>query len=401
MTSPLTHTTLPTAVRDLMIALRRDLHRHPELAWGEHETARRVGTALTELGLAVRQGVGRTGIVAQLDGPPGVPAVALRADMDALPIQEETGLPFASERDGVMHACGHDGHVSMLVGAAALLAAGPAPAATVRLLFQPAEEIGEGATAMIAGGALDGVGMVFGAHLDRLYPPGEIVVAAGTVNASTDTFIIEVTGTGGHAARPHEGSDPVVVGSLLVTALQSVVAREVAPTRPAVVTVGRFEAGSAPNVLARRARLEGTLRAHEPEVRALLRAALSRIAHATAASHGADVSVTLHDGTPPVVNTPAMAELARGASGAAVGGRRVPTQPLNNMGGEDFGYYLQHVPGCFVRIGARPENRPSFPAHSSRFDFDERALAVGAAFFYHVAHAAAARLADTAARTPN
>jgi len=377
---------------ETMIAIRRDLHRHPELSGQEQRTARQVSQYLEKLGIPYRRIGAGAGIVADLPGPGGVPAVALRADMDALPIQEETGLEFASVHAGCMHACGHDGHMSMVLGAAELLARESALPAPVRLIFQPAEEIGCGAQAMIAAGALDGVAMIFGGHLDRHYPPGTIVVSDGIMNASTDSFCITIRGQGGHAARPHESVDAVVVGSLMVMALQTIVSREVNPARPSVVTIGRFDAGTAANVIAGQARLEGTLRAQDPEVRAHLQTALRRIADAVGKLHGAAVEIAFLDGTPALRNDPPMAALARAAAAQVVGDGQVRALQTANMGGEDFSYYLEKTTGCYVRFGAQVRGRESFPAHSSRFDFDESALAIGAAYFHAVARLAGARL---------
>lgn len=392
----MTRLTPDPAFADRLIAIRRDLHRHPELGGQETRSAARVAEVVRGLGIACRAGVGGTGVVADLPGPAGVPAVALRADMDALPVTEETGLDFASEVDGVMHACGHDGHVAMLLGAAELLAADRDRPAPVRLLFQPAEELGTGAAALVAAGALQGVGAIFGGHIDRAYPVGTIAVPEGAVNASTDSFRITVTGRGGHAARPHECTDALVAASFIVTALQTIVAREVNPAHPAVVTVGRFQAGSAPNVIAERADVEGTLRAQDPAVRARLKESVRRVAESVGRLHGAAVTVELSEGTPAVVNDPLCVAVARDAA-ESIGAALVRALDAPNMGGEDFGFYLEHVPGCFARLGARPEGRESFPAHSSRFDFDEHVLPVGAAYFHAVAHAAGRRLASARA----
>jgi hippurate hydrolase len=360
------------------------MHQCPERSWEEHRTAELVRDALADLGIKTRTVAG-TGLVADLPGPDGMPVVALRADMDALPVQEETGLPYASDRPGLMHACGHDGHTSALVGAAALLARESALPAPVRLVFQPAEEIGEGAAALIAAGALDGVAFVFAGHVDVGFTTGTIVAADGTVNASTDEFTIEISGPGGHAARPHESVDTIVVASHVVSSLQTVVSRRVPPDRDAVITIGRFHAGTAVNVLASSAVLEGTLRARDAETRALLRTAVHEVATATATAHGAVATVALHDGTPPVVNHPAATALARAAAAQVVGVEHVVRTPLTNMGGEDFGFYGERAPGAFVRFGARPSGAAPAPAHSGRFEFDEQALAVAAAFLHRVA----------------
>jgi hippurate hydrolase len=375
-----------------MVSLRRDLHRRPELSGQERETARRIARELDELGVAYRSDIGGHGIVADLPGRAGGPTIALRADTDALPIHEATGLPFSSEVEGVMHACGHDGHTAMLVGAAELLLAEPAPGPT-RLIFQPAEERGPGASAMIEAGVLDGVTAIFAGHLDRHYRPRTLAISDGPVNAASDGFTIEIRGQHGHGARPHEAIDAVVVGSLLVTALQTIVSREVDPAHPSVVSVGRFEAGTAANVIAGTARLEGTIRSQEASVRQHLCDAVERITAAIGALHDADVEVQLHVGNPPVVNTPEMADLARRAAASLEEVEQIVPLRTVNMGSEDFSLYLEHVPGCYIRYGAQVPGREGFPAHSRRFDFDESAMIPGAAWLAAVARLAGAELA--------
>ena len=230
-----------------IVDFRRDLHLHPELSWEEHRTQKQITTYLDRLNVSYRTAAG-TGVIADFPGLiPDAPVVVLRADIDALPIMEETGLSFASKNPGVMHACGHDGHTSMLLGAASLIAADANRKVPVRLLFQPAEEKANGAKSMITDGALDNAAMIFGGHIDRHYPLGTIIVTEGVVNASSDKFTITIDGQGGHAARPHETIDAVVVGSLLVMALQTIVSREVNPAHPSVVTVGHFDAGKTKN----------------------------------------------------------------------------------------------------------------------------------------------------------
>jgi len=384
------------ALHARMVAFRRDIHQHPELSWQEHRTADRIEAHLAALGLQPRRLAG-TAVVVDLPGrdglDPGLQRVALRADTDALPVHEATGLPYASSRPGVMHACGHDGHTSMLVGATELLLRDP-PALPVRLLWQPAEEKGAGAPALIEEGVLDGVGMIFGGHVDRRYPPGTLVVTDGAVNASTDAFTIEILGRGGHGARPHESLDAVVVGSLLVTALQTIVSREVDPAHPSVVTVGSFHAGSAPNVIAGRAVLEGTIRAQHDHVRQRLVASLERIVGAIGQLHGARIVFTHTPGTPVLDNRPVPTTLARLAAADVVGADRVDTLHTANMGGEDFAFYLERVPGCYIRFGSQVAGRESFPAHSGEFDFHEGALATGASWFCAVAHRAARHLLE-------
>ena len=374
-----------------LTSFRRDLHRYPELAFLETRTSAKICEQLERLGISYKRGVAQTGIIAEIPGGgqnAETPRIALRADIDALPIHEETGLEFASKNDGVMHACGHDGHVTMVLGAAELLAKEGGLSAPVRILFQPAEEKGAGAIAMIEEGALDGVAMIFGGHVDRQYKTGEIVTHAGAVNASTDSFHIEIAGKGGHAARPHESVDTVVVGSHLVIALQTIVSREINPAHPAVVTVGRFDAGTTSNVIAGRALLEGTVRAQEQSVRDHVVASLRRVCESIARLHNVEIVIQVQDGTPPVINTPEMADIARRAAVAVVGEENAVPLRISNMGGEDFAYYIRKVPGCYVRLGAQAPGTEGHPMHSGRFDFDEDVLPIGARFFSEVARLA-------------
>ena len=377
---------------DRIVELRRELHRHPELSEREERTAGVICSFLEDLGIPFREGVGGHGVVARIRGRHTGPEVALRADIDALPIQEETGLPFASAVEGVMHACGHDGHTAILAGAAVLLSAEPPPF-PVRLLFQPAEERGSGARMMIDDGAIDGVSAVFGGHLDINYPVGTVVVTEGAVNAASDYFTIDITGKTGHAARPHQAVDAVVIGASLVNALQTVVSREVDPADPAVLTVGSFNSGTAENVIAGSARLTGTIRTLDSEVRRHLCDSVVRMAEAVGRLHGCGVDAEVREGNPPVVNGPAMTELARRAASALVGEAGVLRMRTVNMGSEDFGRYLERVPGCYIRYGGRIPGSDPWPAHSSRFDFDERALEVGARWLDAIARLAGEELA--------
>lgn len=379
---------------DRIVSVRRTLHQYPELSGQETRTAAVIADFLRGIGIQCRTNVAGTGVIADIPGMAEVPCVVLRADTDALPIQEETCLEFASAHDGVMHACGHDGHTAMLLGAAALLSSEGDLPAPVRLIFQPAEEKGTGAQAMIQAGALEGAGMIFGGHLDRHYHPGAIVVAEGAVNASSDNFTIEIIGQGAHGARPHESIDAVVVGSLMIMALQTIVSREIDPARPSVVSVGQFQAGTAPNVIAGQARMEGTVRAQDPAVRRQLLNSVRRIAESIAQLHGARIHVVVKEGTPPLINTPDMATLARRAAVEAVGEANVLPLRTANMGAEDFSYYMEKIPGAYVRFGGQVPGKEGFPAHSSKFDFDEEALAVGAAYYRAVARIAGQRLSE-------
>ena len=308
--------------------------------------------------------------------------------MDALPGYENTDLPFASTLEGKMHACGHDAHMAMVLGAAQLLADRPREADIV-LVFQPAEEAGGGARTVMASGALDGVAAIFAGHVTQHYRVGEIMVAAGVVTAQTDRFLIDIQGRGGHGARPHEATDAVIIAGFLITVLQTLVSREIDPSHPSVVTVGRVEAGTAANVIADSARLEGTIRTTLPQVREHLHAGIRRMAKALGELHNARLDVDIQKGYPPVVNTRRETQLAYRAAHRLVGDAGLMQLDHPSMGGEDFSYYLEKIPGCYVRFGARPSDRDFVPLHSPAFDVDEAVLRVGAAFFDEVVRVAA------------
>jgi hippurate hydrolase len=373
-----------------MVELRRTFHRYPELAFEEKQTAAVIMAELRRLEIPFEYGGVGGGVVARIKGgEEGAPAVALRADMDALPGEENTGLPFASQHPGKMHACGHDGHMAMVLGAAALLKADPPPGEVV-FIFQPAEERGGGARVMIEAGALDGVRAIFGGHVTRHYRVGEVMVASGTITAQSDGFTIRVKGRGGHGARPHEAVDAVVVVGLLIMAVQTLVSREINPAHPSVVTIGKVEAGSAGNVIAEDATLYGSIRTTEPAVRKQLIEGLQRMAKAVGDLHNASVQVEIREGYPPVINTAKEAEIARRAVLKSLGEEGLVAMDQPSMGSEDFSYYLRRVPGCYVRFGARREGWENIPLHSPSFDFDEAAMKVGVAFFDQVVREAIA-----------
>src|ERR687896_271590 len=306
----------PPPLRERLVTLRRELHAHPELSFKEEETARRLTAALSDLAPARLDRVAGTGVVARIRGrEAGAPVVAVRGDIDALPIQEETGLPFASRNDGVMHACGHDVHASWAVGAAHLLAREPA-VGDVLVVLQPAEETGSGALAILQSGALDGAAAIFGGHVDRRFAVGQVVADPGPLAASADTFEIVLHGQGAHAARPHESADPIVGAGALIVALQTIVARRLNPASAGVVTVGSIHAGTAPNVIPDRATLTGTLRAVEPAIRRTLHEEVRRIADGIAAAHRLQALLSLEFGTPPLVNSVDAASWARRAVAA-------------------------------------------------------------------------------------
>ncbi len=375
--------------RRLLTELRRDLHRHPELSWHETRTQERLERVLHDTGVIDVRRVARTGLVARVRGrDPGAPVIALRGDIDALPITEATGLEFASANDGVMHACGHDVHAAWAVGAALLLARSPA-AGDVLVVLQPAEEVGEGAREVLASGALDGVRAVFGAHVDRRFAVGEVVAQEGPLAASTDTFSIVLRGEGAHGARPQEARDPVVGAAELILALQTIVSRRLDPSLPGVVTVAAVHAGRAANVIPETAELSGTIRATTAASRALLIGEVERMAHAVAGTHRLTADVHITEGTPPIVNSREGAAWAAQAVRDVLGERALVPLGTTNMGGEDFAFYLEKMPGCFLRIGAREPGGEPRAAHTPRFYPAEDALFIGAAVLAQCARAAA------------
>jgi hippurate hydrolase len=372
------------------VRLRRALHQHPELSWQEHRTASRLEAFLRDLGISEIQRVAGTGIVARVPGRDHTaPPVAVRGDIDALPIQEDTGLPYASTTPNVMHACGHDVHATWTVGAAMLLLKDPAPG-DVLIVLQPAEEVGAGAAAVIASGALDGVQAIFGAHVDRRFPVGQVVAQPGPMAASADTFSIEVAGRGAHGARPHEGADPIVAAAAIVTALQTIVSRRLDPGAVAVVTVGAIHGGAAPNVIPERVELRGTLRAMHPHVRQALHDELGALATAVASAHGTRAVVTIERGPPPIVNPERETAWARTAAQRVLGSGSVVPFGITNMGGEDFACYMERIGGCFLRVGAREPGGEPTPAHSPRFVAAEESIFVGAAVLAECARVASA-----------
>jgi amidohydrolase len=377
----------------VLTELRQALHRYPELSWHETRTQQRLASVLREGGITDLDHTARTGLVARIRGSTsGAPPVALRGDIDALPITEATGLEFSSQHAGVMHACGHDVHASWAVGAAFLLARDPAPG-EVRIVLQPAEEVGEGAAAVLASGALDGVRAIFGGHVDRRFAVGEVVAQEGPLAASTDTFTVVLHGAGAHGARPQESADPIVGASQLIVALQTLVSRRLDPALPGVVTVGAIHSGQASNVIPEKTELTGTIRATTPESRRLLCSELERMTHAVAATHGLRADVRISEGTPPVVNS------REGAAWAAQAVRDVLGEPAlvplgtTNMGGEDFAFYLEKIPGCFLRIGARETGGGRIAAHSPKFYAADDALFIGAAVLAQCARVASEALA--------
>lgn len=361
-------------------SIRRQIHQHPELGFQEVETARLVVSSLQGLGLDIQTEVARTGVVATLDGARPGRTVLVRADMDALPVAEDSAAPYKSKHDGIMHACGHDGHTAVLVGLARVLAAKRDQiAGTVKLVFQPAEEGPGGAEPMIAAGVLENpkVDAALGFHLWNNLPVGQIGVRPGPVMASTDQVDIIVHGKGGHGAKPHLSVDAVVVASHVVTALQSIVSRMVNPLHSAVITIGTINGGFRHNIIAPQVEMSGTVRTYDKALREEMPRRIERLVRGVCDSMGATFEMHYHRVYPTTVNDPGMTALVDAAARKVVGDANVlAVEP--SMGGEDMSYFLDAVPGCYFFLGsANPEKGLDQPHHSPAFDFDEGALPIG------------------------
>ncbi|MGI9538466.1 MAG: M20 metallopeptidase family protein, partial [Desulfocapsaceae bacterium] len=363
-----------------MVSIRRQLHKYPETSYDEFKSAAFIKEKLSELGIESTGGQGGTGVTANLgNGAVGAACVALRADMDALPIREQTGLAYSSVHEGIMHACGHDGHVAMLLGAAALLKKSFSGPGRIKLIFQPAEEHGNGAAQLVREGVLDGVQAVFGGHIDTHFKTGEITVDEGLICGYADPFQITIKGRGGHAARPHEGSDAVVAASSLVMIIQTLVSREVDPNKSQVITIGSFQAGTVHNVIAGEAVLKGTVRSTDEVYREKTICGLKRIVQSIETMYDVHAGIVFEQGLPAVVNSARATGIARSAAWDTTSVDKVISQGYPSLGGEDFSFYQHYVEGCLVRFGAMLPG-PVGPAHSPTFDFDEKCLKYGAAW---------------------
>jgi amidohydrolase len=363
------------ALEPTLIAIRRDLHAHPELAFMETRTAGIVAAELTRLGIPHTTEVGKTGVVGIIQGGSPGPTLAIRADMDALPIAEQTGLPFASTTPGLMHACGHDLHTTTLIGVAEVLARlAPQLRGTVKLIFQPAEEVGGGAAAMMAEGVLDGVDMAVGFHNHPDMAVGQYGYVRGASLASVDTFDITVHGKSGHAAYPHNTIDPVMAAASLVMQLQTVVSREIPPTQPAVVTVGTIQGGMAHNIVPDSVLLKGTVRTLHPDIRDQAEGAIRRLCAGVAEGMRVRVEVQYDRRCPPLVNDDGMIDRGMASIRAQLG--EVVTEGHPSLGGEDFALMTKAVPGLQIRIGSAAPGRDD-KLHNSDYQPDERCLVSG------------------------
>lgn len=368
------------ALQDRLVSWRRDLHQHPELGFEEEHTATVVAAELRRLGFRVQTGVGRTGVVAEL-GERG-PLIGIRADMDALPIQEENDAPYRSQHPGKMHACGHDAHVAMALGAANLLAESRGSLnGRIRFLFQPSEETNDsegksGAYRMIQEGAMEGVSAIFAQHVESDLPAGQIEIVAGPASAFEDTFYATIEGRGSHGAFPHQGLDPIYLANHVIDALYHIVPRRLDPTQAAVISVGTIRAGTAPNVIPDTVEISGTLRSQDPDVRAQLLVELDRVLALTRAL-GGDYDLSVEPGYPAMLNDVGLAQVVREVATEFVGADKVHTGHAQ-LGAEDFALFAERAPGMmfFLGVGDGISKRR---AHSSTFDIDESALPLGTA----------------------
>ena len=361
---------------------RRDFHQHPELRFEEHRTAEQVANLLRSWGLEVHTGIATTGVVGVLRAGSGKRSIGLRADMDALPMPEATGLPYASVNPGKMHACGHDGHTSMLLGAAKYLAETKNFDGTVNFIFQPGEEGGAGARVMMEEGLFTRFpcDAVYGLHNDPTMPLGEADIRDDVMMAASDRFFVTIKGAGGHASRPHACLDPIVIGAQIVTALQSIVARRVDPLESAVISVTQFHSGTAENVIPDEAKLVGTVRTLTAAVQDLVEASMRRVVETTAAAHDAVAEFTYRRGYPPTTNHAENASRAARAAEKVLGGRVHRDKPPV-MGGEDFSFMLLDRPGAYLKLGQAQGTKGAHEVHTVQYDFNDDLLPVGASFF--------------------
>lgn len=374
------------AQADEFIAVRRDIHRHPEMGYKEYRTSDLVAEQLEKFGYQVTRGLGGTGVVGQLQRGTGGKTLGLRADMDALPIEEATGLPYASCKAGIMHACGHDGHTAMLLAAARHIAQNIEFSGTLNLIFQPAEEGLGGAKKMMEDGLFRQFpcDAVFAMHNMPGHPQGHLVLREGPMMASSDYVTITLDGKGGHGALPHRAVDPVVAGAAIVMGLQSIVSRNVDPQETAVITVGAFQSGIANNVIPQTATLSLSVRALNPQVRELLEKRITELVHAQAQSYGVQARVEYQRGYPVLVNHQRETDFARDVAEALVGTAQVTRQGRALTGSEDFAFFLEEVPGCYLLIGngdGSGDGHGACMVHNPGYDFHDGNIAIGSAFW--------------------
>ena len=369
-------------IKETIISIRRDIHKHPELAFKENRTSQLVIDRLNKIGIKVKKNIGKTGVVGTLKGQGKGPTIALRADMDALPIQETSNISYKSVNEGVMHACGHDGHTAMLLGTAEALSKMKANInGTIKFLFQPAEEGQGGARYMIKDGALKDVDYAYGIHLWNYQKYGTIGVKPGPIMAAADIFEITINGKGGHGATPQGTKDAIIIASHLIQTLQTIVSRNANPIESSVVTIGQINGGYNFNVIADKVVLKGTTRSYTEKNRQLIKQRMKEIIDGTKKTFNAKINLNYEDGYPPTINDPNAAENILNAAKKIVGNGA--GSPYLSMGAEDFSYFLQKVPGCYFLVGSAPKGKKplSIPHHCSNFDIDERALLIGSSVY--------------------
>lgn len=371
--------TLAAEFAPRLIEIRRHLHSHPELSGQEYQTAAYVAGVLSSCGLHVREAVGKTGVVGELKRGECPPQwLAIRADMDALPLTEQTGLDFSSRQTGVMHACGHDVHTTVGLGTAMVLASlGDQFAGAVRFLFQPAEEIAQGAGWMVADGAMQSVAAILSLHVFPSIPAGTIGIRYGALTAAADDLELTIIGESGHGARPHEAIDAIWIASQVITTLQQAISRTQNPLRPVVLTIGKISGGRAPNVIADKVEMVGTVRSLHPETHAQLPAWIEQIVASVCQSYGARYELHYRRGVPSVQNDPLLTQLLESAAKDAWGPDQVQVLLEPSLGAEDFALFLEHAPGTMFRLGVGYPDRPNHPLHHPQFEVDERAIVTG------------------------
>lgn len=371
-----------------LIEIRRHLHSHPELSGQEYQTAAYVAGVLSSCGLRVQESVGKTGVVGELKVKTDNSGVlAIRTDMDALPIQERTNLEFASREAGVMHACGHDVHTTVGLGTAMVLSQlGEEFPGNVRLLFQAAEEIAQGASWMVQDGAMEKVEAIFGVHVFPSIPGGSVGIRYGALTAAADDLEIIIIGESGHGARPHEAIDAIWIASQVITTLQQAISRTQNPLRPVVLSIGKIAGGRAPNVIADHVKLQGTVRSLHPETRNALPDWIEKIVANVCQAYGASYELNYRQGVPGVQNDTSLTQILEASAREAWGSDRVLILPEPSLGAEDFSCYLESTPGSMFRLGVGFKDKPNYPLHHPQFEVDESAIVTGVVTLAYAAY---------------
>ena len=371
-----------------LIEIRRHIHAHPELSGQEHQTAAYVAGVLSSCGIQVKESIGKTGVIGDLRGNSQEESVlAIRTDMDALPIQERTNLEFASRQPGIMHACGHDVHTTLGLGTAMVLSQlGESLPGNMRFIFQPAEEIAQGAAWMVKDGAIDGVDAILGVHVFPSLPARSVGIRYGALTAAADDLEIYVQGESGHGARPHEAIDAIWIAAQVMTNLQQAISRTHNPLHPVVLTIGQIEGGRAPNIIADQVRMLGTVRSLHPNTHAELPQWIENIVANVCHTYGASYQVNYHRGVPSVQNDRVLTQIVETSAREAWGNEQVKIISEPSLGAEDFSIYLDKLPGIMFRLGVGRENQPNYPLHHPQFEVDEAAIATGVVTLAYAAY---------------